>query len=129
METLYLIAAALTTVIIGVNVYLRQKSGRHARIEVVQVYLTASGSMLDVRYRVKRAGRLPTSDDEIYMVGADGKRVGEVARVVKIGRLSARSLDRKTGGYLLLGNTAKVKRGDKVSLIVGKERQDGLEVF
>ena len=84
MEILYLIAVAVATVIIGVNVYLRQKSGGRARIEVVQVYLTASGSMLDVRYRVKRASCLPAADDEIYLVGADGTRVGEVARVAKI---------------------------------------------
>jgi hypothetical protein len=129
METLYLIAVALATVIVGVTIYLRQKSGGRARVEVVRVYLTASGSMLDVRYCVRRAGRLPASDSEIYIMCADGKRVGEAAKVVKIGRLAARSVDRKTGGYLLLRNTAKVKRGDKVSMIVGRDRQDGLEVF
>lgn len=129
METLYLVAVVLATAIVGVNVYLRRKSGGRARVEVVRVYLTASGSMLDVRYRVKRAGRLPESDGEIYIMCADGKRVGEAARVDKIGRLSARRAARKTGGHLLLRNTAKLKRGDKVSMIVGRDRQEGLEVF
>ncbi len=99
-----------------------------AKVAVREVYLTAGGSLLDMRYRVTHPGRGLAAHDEIYAVGLDGRRIGEMMRVGKIDRLTARAAQQKRAGYLLLQNTARVNRGDRVSVVIGNSRQDGLIV-
>ena len=105
----------------------RQVAGM-ARVKVTQVRLTAGGSMLDVRYQVTRPGRLLAPKDEIYVIGPQGERLAQMMSVAKIGRLASRRSDLKTGGYLLLRNTGQVSCGDRVSVVIGRTRQDGMVV-
>lgn len=99
-----------------------------ARIEFGPVYLTAEGSMLDVRYRVKRRGLLVTGPGQIFVLAPNGAPCREVASVAKIGRLATRRANRKTGGYFLVRNCANVSQGDRVTVIIGRNHREGLVV-
>ncbi len=129
MNIFNVVAATIAVLAVGLIVYFIKRSRRSAPLEVRGVYLTANRSMLDVRYRVKNSDRMRPTNGEVYIVSADGKRIGEVARVMKIGRLCAHRMDGKVPGYLLMRNAVNVKRGDKVSVIVGSNRQDDLVVL
>ena len=51
-----------------------------------------------------------------------------MASIPKLGRLATRRADRQAGGYLLLRNTGRVAQGDKVSVVIGSHRQEGVVV-
>lgn len=100
-----------------------------ARVEPYAVYLTAGGHLLDVRYRVVQPGRSLAPDEEIYLVSPDGRRMEEKINVAKIGRLAGRRSDVRIGGYLLLRNRGQVGRGDRVGVVIGQNRLEGLVVI
>jgi len=117
---LVLVAAAVATL------YRRCVPAGKAHIQVVAVYLSAGDNLLDVRYRVTRPGRvLPL--DEIAIEGANGQRADRVASVDRIGRLASRNALHRTGGFVLFRNVGGAKRGDRVTVVVGR-RQEALMV-
>jgi hypothetical protein len=133
MEQLYpvLIAIlALGVVALGGGglLYRRPRPAAQARVAVTAVYLTAGGSLLDIRYRVIRPGRRLAPPDQIYVLGPTGDPVGPVAGVTRIGTLAPRSALRGRGGYMLMRNTLPVVRGDRVTVIIGKQRYANLPV-
>src|SRR5690349_20024313 len=124
MESLYLLMFGLAALgaVAGGGVgllYLWRRPAAQARVVVTAVYLTAEGSLLDVRYRITRPGRRLAAPDQIYIVGPTGEQVGPVAGVTRIGTLAPRSAMRGRGGYLLLRNTPPVTRGDRVTVMIG----------
>jgi hypothetical protein len=134
MEPIYFGLIALTTLIVvalgraGLR-YLWRRPADEARVVVTAVYLTAEGSLLDVRYRITRPGRRLARPDEIYILSGTGEQVGPVAGVTRIGTLAPRSAMRGRGGYLLLRNTPPVARGDRVTVIIGRQRYANLPVI
>ena len=108
--------------------YRRPGAKARARVSVTNVYLTAGGSMLDVRYRVTRPGYLLSSPGAVYVIGPDGSRAGQMMNVAKIGRLATRRANRKTGGFLLLRNTSGVTRGDQVTVVISKNQYKSITV-
>jgi hypothetical protein len=120
------IAAGLLVLAVAAGAYhwRRHRVADLARVKVTGVQLTCSGAMLDVRYQVKRPGRLLAPKDEIYVIGPGGQRVAQVMSVVKIGRLATRRASQRSGGYLLLRNTASLSRGDRVRVVIGRQRQE-----
>jgi hypothetical protein len=133
MEYLYplIMMAALGTVALGGAglLYLWRRPRALARVAVTAVYLTAEGSLLDIRYRITRPGRRLAPPDQIYILGPTGEQVGPVAGVTRIGTLAPRSAMRGRGGYLLLRNTPPVTRGDHVTVIIGSRRYANLAVL
>jgi hypothetical protein len=133
MESLYLLMfalAALGAVAGGVGLlYLWRRPAAQARVVVTAVYLTAEGSLLDVRYRITRPGRRLAAPDQIYIISPTGEQVGPVAGVTRIGTLAPRSAMRGRGGYLLLRNTPPVTRGDRVTVMIGSRRYANLAVL
>ena len=109
--------------------YLWRRPTAQARVVVTAVYLTAEGSLLDVRYRITRPGRRLAPPDQIYVLGPTGEPVGPVAGVTRIGTLAPRSAMRGRGGFLLLRNTPPVTRGDRVTVILGNRRYANLAVL
>ena len=133
MEQLYpiLIAVlALGVVALGGGglLYLRLRPAAQARVAVTAVYLTAEGSLLDIRYRITRPGRRLAPPDQIHLLGPAGEQIGPVAGVARIGVLTPRSALRGRGGYLLVRNTPPVVRGDRVTVIIGRHRYANLPV-
>jgi hypothetical protein len=134
MEPIYFGLIALTT-LAGVALggaglrYLWRRPAAEARVVMTAVYLTAEGSLLDVRYRITRPGRRLARPDEIYILSGTGEQVGPVAGVTRIGTLAPRSAMRGRGGYLLLRNTPPVARGDRVTVIIGRQRYANLPVI
>jgi hypothetical protein len=134
MESLYLLMFGLAALgaVAGGGVgllYLWRRPAAQARVVVTAVYLTAEGSLLDVRYRITRPGRRLAAPDQIYIVGPTGEQVGPVAGVTRIGTLAPRSAMRGRGGYLLLRNTPPVTRGDRVTVMIGSRRYANLAVL
>ena len=113
---------------VWVTAYLYRKPRRRARVDITQVYLSAGGSMIDVRYRVRQPGRVLASPENIFVLGPDGTPAGRIMNVARIGKLATRRADRKTGGYLLFRNTGQIERGDPVTVVIGNARREAILV-
>lgn len=114
-----LVVAIMVTVAGVAALYRRRVPTGKARIRVVAVYLSAGDTLLDVRYRVTRPGRvLPL--DEIGIRDPHGRTVARVASVERIGRLVSRSALQRAGGFVLFRNAGGVVRGDRVTVVVGR---------
>ena len=111
---------------LGIAVFLRRRPITPAKVQVYAVFLSGGGNVLDIRYRITRPGRPPAPDDEMYLVGPNGHRTGEMIYAGRVGWIAARNPRKKPNGYFLLRNTEKLQRGNKVAVVIGQERQEML---
>jgi hypothetical protein len=119
---------ALAGAVAAGGVWWWRRPGPFARVAVTAVYLTAGGSMLDVRYRITRPGRQLAPPGQIALLGPDGQPAAVPAGVARIGRLAPRSALLGAGGFILLRCTRPVARGERVTVVLGPRRFAGIPV-
>jgi hypothetical protein len=102
-------------------------------IDQMQVRKTASGSMLQFRYRVidpGRAGLLNDNKAEPYLIhDATGTKL-RVPQAERIGKLRTTTTAKAGQTYWVMFDDAVhlVKHGSRVSVVIGRFRVDGLTV-
>ncbi len=102
-------------------------------IEITALRLTAAGHMIDFRYRVldaEKAGPLFVRQIKPYLVHhASGKTLA-VPNTAKIGTLRNSNTPKENRIYwMFFGNKGLVKKGDKVSIVIGDFKAESLEVL
>ena len=104
-------------------------------IEVVRVTLSASGNIVDLRYRVldpERAKGLLTKGAKVLLKDEASGKLLAVPSLGYVGSLQQNSPDPQKGRvyYVLFNNVGQlVKPGRKVTLILGDRRVTGLTVI
>jgi len=101
------------------------------RIEVVKASLSRGGLSLDIRFRLREVGNLnrPRSPIEIYVIEESSGERFNVLRVSGVGALGQRRLNQGPILFALIDNSErKIKKDSRVTLVVGKLRQEHIVV-
>lgn len=101
-------------------------------IELTALHMTAAGHMIDFRYRVldkDKAAPLFKRQTKPYLIHQASGKVLAVPNTAKIGSLRNSNIPQQGRIYwMFFGNNGTVKNGDKVSVVIGDFRADGLVV-
>ncbi len=101
-------------------------------IELTALRMTAAGHMIDFRYRVldkEKAAPLHKRETKPYLVHQASGKVLAVPNTAKVGSLRNSYLPQEGRIYwMFFGNNGVIKNGDKVSVVIGDFRADGLIV-
>jgi hypothetical protein len=106
---------------------------RHWGVDIVGVHRVASGSMLRFTYKVVEPGRASALTDRKarpYLIDEATRTALAVPAMENVGELrQVAPLERDRTYFVIFGNPGGlVKRGGKVTLVVGDLRADGLVV-
>lgn len=103
-------------------------------IEVVALHLSASGSIVDLRYRVvdprKAAVMLRRQETPLLLDPEHGLQLS-VPAMAYVGSLRQTAIEPEAGKtyFILFGNAARsVKPGSRVTLVLGDRKVEGLTV-
>lgn len=101
-------------------------------IELTALRMTAADRMIDFRYRVldkEKAAPLHKRKTKPYLIHGSSGKVLEVPNTAKVGSLRNSNMPQQGRIYwMFFGNNGVVKSGDKVSVVIGDFREDGLTV-
>ena len=102
-------------------------------IEITALRLTAEGHMIDFRYRVldvEKAKPLHLRQVKPYLIHEASGKVLAVPNTAKVGALRNSNIPQKNRIYwMFFGNSGLVKKGDKVSIVIGEFKAESLEVL
>jgi len=101
-----------------------------ARVEVVQLQLSANREFVGVRFRLIGADRLEPEATEIYLVDESTGERFSIVRLERIGRMAEfRVPGEKDLHYIMFRNReGMLKIGSRVTIVVGPARQERLLV-
>lgn len=101
-------------------------------IEITALRLTAADHMIDFRYRVldkDKAAPLHKRQVKPYLLHQKSGKVLSVPNTAKVGALRNSYMPQKGRIYwMFFGNSGLVKKGDKVSVVIGDFRAENLIV-
>ena len=102
-------------------------------IEITSMRITASGYMIDFRYKVlnaEKAKPLFVRRTKPYLIDQTSGKKLSVAKLAKIGSLRNSNMPKQGRNYwMFFGNTQRlVKAGDKVTVVIGDFRVEDLTV-
>lgn len=101
-------------------------------IEITALRLTAADRMVDFRYRVldaKKASPLHQRQTKPYLLHETSGKVLAVPNTAKVGSLRNSNMPQQGRIYwMFFGNSGIVKKGDKVSVVIGDFRANNLTI-
>lgn len=101
-------------------------------IQLTALHLTASGHMIDFRYKVldaDKAAPLFKRQTKPFLVHEESGKVLAVPNTAKVGALRNSNFPKQGRIYwMFFGNNGLVQAGDKVSVVIGDFRADNLVV-
>lgn len=99
-----------------------------ARIEVVQLQMTANRDFVGVKFRLAGSERVDLDDAQIFLIDESTGEKFSVVQLQRIGRKAEFSVPGKQGVHHVMfrNREGRLKVGKRVTIVVGNARQEHL---
>ena len=99
-----------------------------ARIEVVQLQMTANRDFVGVKFRMTGGERVDINATEIYLIDESSGEKYSVVRLQRIGRMAEFSVPGEEGAHHVMfrNREGRLKVGKRVTVVVGNARHEHL---
>jgi hypothetical protein len=101
-----------------------------ARIEVVQLQMTANRDFVGVKFRLAEGDRVDFEKTEVFLIDESTGDKYTVVRLQRIGRIAEFSVPGEEGIHHVMfrNREGRLKVGKRVTIVVGNARHEHLEI-